>query len=122
MSSIATQWHDDPAQAHTAGRNDKSSLRRHMEDRPFSRDSAEPGRLTEWPAERVPRGRSGKSRCGNQKRGSAGLKYGSRAFARAKHGTNPVAARQKEQRKRYVRQGPAAKRYVKRSMKVPKWC
>ena len=108
VARFGYRWRDDRRQArvevhaYAATRADKSSLRRHIEGRPFVRDSAEPGRLESWAPESSPRGRSGpsgKSRSGNSKRGSKGLKYGSTTFTESKWGRKPVAARRKHRRK-----------------------
>ena len=130
VARFGYRWRDDRRQArvevraYAATRADKSSLRRHIEGRPFVRDSAEPGRLESWAPERSPRGRSGpsgKSRSGNSKRGSKGLKYGSTTFTESKWGRKPVAARRKHRRKMTLKKRPSARLYMKRTMKVATW-
>ena len=118
VARLGYRWREDRQQArvqvnlYAKGRPDRSSLRRHIEDRPFVRDSAEPGRLEAWP-ERTPRGRSGPS----GKKGSGawqrrGWARESSKFKVHKHGPRVKAAKRKHNRAAYVKKRPAAGRYT----------
>lgn len=128
VAGIVYRWRDDrkvaraEVLAYAKERPDTSSLRRHIENRPFVRDSAEPGRLEKFPEKRIARGQSGPSKNGNIKRQRKGLKYGTSAYAVAAWGVRPAAVRSASRRRTYVRKRPSAHRYVMRSMKAPTWC
>jgi hypothetical protein len=121
VSRIAYRWRDDRAQArvevhvYAASRNDESSLKRHLEDRPFVRDSAEPARLEAWPSARKARGSrgaSGKSRSGAWKR--RGMDPTSLKFKEHKYGGSPTAVKKKENRKAWLKKRPGAMCYKPR--------
>ena len=90
-----------------------SRLRRHVEDRPFKLDSAEPA-LSKVPP-RASRRKSGKSLSGNLKREKSKLKPGTVAYNRHKWGVEVQANRKVADRRRYVKRRPAAASYKPRS-------
>lgn len=91
---------------------DTARLRRHLEDRPFARDSAECS-SSDQPVAASKR-RSGRSRSGSQKRKRLKLSPGTEAYDQHKWGPNAAEKRQVADRRRWLKKHPNAREYQPR--------